>query len=58
MSTFRVTKGRAYYMMKNAREMKYSTLKLWLKRCTKLDYEIKLGKVDQDAGVELLILKA
>ena len=58
MNTFKVSKGRAYYMMKNAKEMTYKTIKLWLKRTSKLDFDIKAGKVDQDAGVELLILKA
>ncbi|MCR5740964.1 MAG: DNA polymerase III subunit delta [Gammaproteobacteria bacterium] len=58
VDTFRVSKGRAYFMMRNARDMSYKTIKLWLNRMVKLDYEIKLGKVDQDSGVELLILKA
>ncbi|MCR5564976.1 MAG: DNA polymerase III subunit delta [Gammaproteobacteria bacterium] len=57
-STLHITKGKAYFMMKNAKETSYETLNLWFDRMIKLDYEIKLGKVDQNAGVELLILKS
>ena len=57
-STLHITKGKAYFMMKNAKETTYETLNTWFDRMIKLDYEIKLGKVDQDSGVELLILKS
>lgn len=58
MTSFGVTKGRAYYMMKNARDISYPALKTWLKRMIDLDYSIKIGKIDQDAGLELLLLKS
>ena len=53
---FSVTKGRSYYMMKNAKEISYTKLKNYLERLTKLDFEIKSGKIDKNIGIELFLL--
>ena len=57
MDALHISKGRAYYMIKQAKEMSYATLRDWLRRCVSLDYQIKSGKITKDAGVELLLLK-
>ena len=57
MNTFSVSNGRAYYMIKNAKEVNSNTVRVWLKRCQKLDYERFTGRQDEDAGLELLLLK-
>lgn len=51
-----VSSGRAYYMMKNAKEHTLSTIKGHLERLNTLDYQIKTGKMDQNLGLELYFL--
>ncbi len=51
-----VSSGRAYYMMKNAKEHTLSTIKGHLERLNILDYQIKTGKMDQNLGLELYFL--
>ena len=57
MDALNVSKGRAYYMIKQAKDMPYSVVRSWLRRCVSLDYQIKSGQITSDAGVELLLLK-
>ena len=57
MDALNVSKGRAYYMIKQAKDMPYSVVRSWLRRCVSLDYQIKCGQITSDAGVELLLLK-
>ncbi len=57
MEALHISKGRAYYMIKQAKELSYSAIRDWLRRCVALDYQIKSGKITKDAGVELLLLK-
>jgi len=53
---YHYSSGRAYYMMKNAKSVKMSTVKKHLIRLEELDYQIKSGKVDKKIGIELFIL--
>ncbi len=54
---FKISKGRAYYLMKNAREISDVSVKKALFNCRDLDYKIKTGQLEQEAGLELFLLK-
>lgn len=53
---FGISSGRAYYMIKNAKEQKITTIKKHLDLLNDLDYRIKTGKIDQNLGLELYFL--
>ncbi len=55
---FRVTSGRAYYMIRDAEGMSVSDLKDQLEKLSELDYHIKSGRIDKRLGVELYLLGA
>lgn len=53
---FHVSSGRAYYMMKNAKETNLKAICHHLDLLNDLDYKIKTGKVDAALGLELYFL--
>ncbi len=53
---YRVSSGRAYYMVQNAKTVSLDQLKDHLKHLERLDYHIKTGRVDKKVGLELFIL--
>ncbi|MBU1144919.1 MAG: DNA polymerase III subunit delta [Firmicutes bacterium] len=57
MKYFSVTKGRAYYMVKNAKEVEDQMLMRYLSQLEMLDYQIKSGQIDKRIGLELFLLK-
>ena len=54
---FHISSGRAYYMMKNAKEHSLETIQAHLKQLNLLEYQIKTGKIDQNIGLELYFLR-
>jgi DNA polymerase-3 subunit delta len=57
MHYFSVSKGRAYYIMKNARDVSDDRLLELLSRLDELDTNIKTGGIAKDVGLELFLLK-
>ncbi len=55
---FKVSKGRAYYMVKNARDVTKTQLDHFLGGLSQLDYAIKSGKMDKQLGLEMFLLKS
>jgi DNA polymerase III subunit delta len=55
---FHMKSGRAYYLVKNAQSIQFSALETHLKKLSKLDYDIKSGKIDKKLGLELYLLGA
>ncbi|MBU1140980.1 MAG: DNA polymerase III subunit delta [Firmicutes bacterium] len=55
---FHMKSGRAYYLVKNAQSISFSILENHLKKLSKLDYDIKSGKIDKKLGLELYLLGA
>jgi DNA polymerase-3 subunit delta len=55
---FHIKSGRAYYLVKNAQAVNFQQLENHLKKLSKLDYEIKSGKIDKKLGLELYLLGA
>jgi DNA polymerase III subunit delta len=55
---FHIKSGRAYYLVKNAQAVNFQILENHLKKLSKLDYEIKSGKIDKKLGLELYLLGA
>jgi len=55
---FHIKSGRAYYLVKNAQSIEFSQLENHLKKLSKLDYDIKSGKIDKKIGLELYLLGA
>ena len=55
---FKVKPGRAYYMIEAARKINDNTIKNLIERITKLDFDIKSGKIDKKLGLQLFILGA
>jgi len=55
-SHYKVSSGRAYYMVKNAKSVDMSTVKKHLLKLEEVDYSIKTGRVDKRVGLELFIL--
>lgn len=53
---FHMTSGRAYYMIKNARNVHIQKLEDHLQKLGQLDFDIKSGKIDKKLGVELYLL--
>ena len=56
-SLFKVSPGRAYYMVQNARSSNLTKIMDNLDYLNQLDMNIKTGKVDQDLGLELFFLR-
>lgn len=54
---YNVKPGRAYYMIKNAKESSLNDIKKNIKALADLDYQIKSGKIDKTIGLELYLLK-
>jgi DNA polymerase-3 subunit delta len=57
MKYFQVNKGRAYYIMKNAREVADDRLLFYLDQLDGLDTKIKTGQIDKEVGLELFLLE-
>jgi len=55
-SYFNASRGRAYYMLKNANAVDLETVKSHLKKLETIDYQIKTGQIDKNLGIELFIL--
>lgn len=56
-SLFKVSPGRAYYMVQNARSSNLTKIMDNLDYLNQLDMNIKTGKIDQDLGLELFFLR-
>lgn len=56
-NVFHVSSGRAYYMLKNVKKLSLDKIKQNLELLNDLDYNIKSGKLDQNIGLELYLLK-
>lgn len=57
MKYFQASKGRVYYMTKNARETDSQELFEYISKLEKLDYEIKSGRIDKFIGLEMFLYK-
>lgn len=55
---FNIKSGRAYYLVKNAQRADFNILETHLKKLSKLDFDIKSGKIDKKLGLELYLLGA
>lgn len=55
-SLFKISNGRAYYLVNDAKNFKIETLEEYVLKLSKLDYEIKSGQIDKNLGIELLLL--
>lgn len=55
---FHIKSGRAYYLVKNAQSIPFQQLENHIKKLSKLDYDIKSGKIDKKLGLELYLLGA
>lgn len=51
----KVSSGRAYYMVRNAKNLDIKLVEEYIKRLGNLDFQIKSGKVDIKAGFELFL---
>jgi len=56
MKYFNATKGRTYYIVKNAREVSDESLSRYMTELEKVDFRIKSGTLDKKIGVELFLL--
>ncbi len=54
---FHISSGRAYYMIKNAKEHSLENILRQLEELNTLDIQIKTGKIDQNMGLELYFLR-
>lgn len=54
---FNVKPGRAYYMIKTAKSSSINTIRKNLEVLNQLDLDIKTGKIEEDLGLELYLLK-
>ncbi len=54
---FNVSPGRAYYMIKNAKNTTMQKIKDNLSLLNKLEYDIKSGRIEQSLGLELYFLR-
>ena len=57
MDLFNVSSGKAYYMMKNAKQASLDDIKRNLDELMDLDYKIKAGLMDQYLGLEFYLLR-
>lgn len=56
MKYFNATKGRTYYIVKNAREMSDEQLSRYMNELEKIDFRIKSGALDKKIALELFLL--
>lgn len=54
---FNISSGRAYYVIKNAKEVSFSLLEKYLDSLQKLDLKIKTGTIDKKIGLEMFLLE-
>lgn len=57
MKYFAATKGRTYFIMKNANSTSEARLEEYLGKLETLDADIKTGKIDKKIGLELFIMR-
>jgi DNA polymerase-3 subunit delta len=57
MKYFNATKGRTYYIIKNANDIPENQLMLYLTELEELDYKIKSGQIDKKIGLELFLFR-
>lgn len=57
INLFNVSNGKAYYMMKNSKQVSLDEIKKNLDELINLDYNIKTGKIDANLGLELYLLR-
>ena len=57
INLFNVSNGKAYYMMKNSKQIAIEEIKRNLDELINLDYNIKSGKIDANLGLELYLLR-
>lgn len=55
-SLFKISNGRAYYLVNDAKTFKVETLEDYVVKLSKLDYQIKSGQIDKNLGMELILL--
>lgn len=53
---FHISNGRAYYMVKNAKDIASDLIEHHLQKLGQLDFDIKSGRIDKKLGVELYLL--
>lgn len=53
--TLGYSSGRAYYAVKNAKNIEYNIVRDYVKRLGSLDYKIKSGQIDVQSGLDFLI---
>lgn len=53
---FGIKPGRAYYLMKDAKQFKLETLEGYVTEICELDYKIKNGLIDKNLGLEMFLL--
>ncbi len=51
----KISPGRAYYLMRNAKSLDLNTVKEYIRKIGNLDYQVKSGQVDIKAGFELFL---
>lgn len=56
MKFFNATKGRTYYIVKNAKELTEDQLARYMNELEKIDYRIKSGALDKKIALELFLL--
>ncbi len=54
---YNISPGRAYYMIKDAKNFKTEILEQYVIKMADLDYKIKTGRIDKNIGIELLLLQ-
>ena len=52
-----ISKGRAYYLIKDAKNFQIEDLQRYIDNLAELDYKIKTGQISKNIGLELLLLK-
>ncbi len=54
---FNVSSGKAYYLLKDSKNQSLEEIKNNLEQLSKLDYDIRKGRIDVDLGLELYFLR-
>ncbi len=57
MKYFNATKGRAYYIMRNASEISEADVMSYLSELAAIDYEIKSGQIDKRIAIEMFLYR-
>ncbi|MBQ8293397.1 MAG: DNA polymerase III subunit delta [Bacilli bacterium] len=55
-SLFKISNGRAYYLVNDAKNFSIDALEEYILKLSNLDYQIKSGQIDKNLGIELLLL--